>query len=199
MNIGKAFPSNYLKASDFEQDTVYTIKGVAMESIGQGRDAEDKPILHFEETDLGLVLNRTNANTISGLYGVETEGWKGKKVTLFATEVQFGSEMVMAVRVRTRPPKTHTAPAPDAPPSSDLATAKANAWRKFQVANQAMSREDSTKALLAAAKAYLPEAAVAAWQPQDWNNFAASNFVKAEPKEHPFDENGAVAEADIPF
>lgn len=106
MNINNAFPSKWLKSGDIPEgsDLVLTIKSVGMETVGQGDDAEQKPIVYFTDTDKGLVLNKTNANAIAGLYGPETAGWAGKRIALFATEVQYGSQMTLAIRVRLKAP-----------------------------------------------------------------------------------------------
>ena len=55
--------------------------------------------------DKGLCLNKTNAGTIADLYGPETDAWIGRQIRLFATEVPFGAEQVLAIRVRMRAPK----------------------------------------------------------------------------------------------
>ena len=60
-------------------------------NLGQGKEALDKWVCYFDGTDKGLVLNKTNLNTIARLYGDDTDLWIGKPITLFATEVQFGS------------------------------------------------------------------------------------------------------------
>lgn len=100
------FPSKWLKASDFEDgDATLTIREVGQERIGQGKDAADKFVLYFVDEDRGLVLNKTNVGTIAKLHGDDTDDWIGKDVTLFATEVQFQSEMVEAIRVRSKPPR----------------------------------------------------------------------------------------------
>lgn len=130
MNIDSAFPSKYLKAADIgETDLALTIKEVVMETVGQGEEAEGKPIIYFNETEKGLVLNKTNTNTIKGLYTAETDNWVGKTIALFATEVDFAGKQTLALRVRMKAPaKTngHTAPS--------LADLKA---RYFERANEA--------------------------------------------------------------
>jgi hypothetical protein len=119
------FPSKWLKASDFEDgDAVMTIREVTQETIGQGKDAAEKFVLYFEEEERGLVLNKTNVGTIAKLHGDDTDDWIGKQVTLFATEVQFQSEMVEAIRVRSKPPrrpgaKVERPAAPAATPAED--------------------------------------------------------------------------------
>ena len=48
MKLSDAFPSNYLKCSDLNgRSSTVTIDSVAMETFGQGRDAEQKLIIHF--------------------------------------------------------------------------------------------------------------------------------------------------------
>lgn len=101
MNINSAFPSKYLKADDADEDLIVTIKGVKMETVGQGAKAELKPIVFFNEVAKGLVLNKTNAKMIEKIAGdPDTDGWTGTKVRLIATEVEFQGDLVMALRVR---------------------------------------------------------------------------------------------------
>ncbi len=117
---GDMYPSRYLKASDCEDgDITLTIKEIRQERIGQGRDADDKWILFFEEEEKGLVLNKTNTNTIAKLYGDDTDDWDGKQVTLFSTEVSFQGDMVEAIRVRSKPPKARGKVAKTAPAEDD--------------------------------------------------------------------------------
>jgi hypothetical protein len=110
MNIDQAFPSNYLKAANIEEDTTLTIGSVTLETIGEDK----RPSVHFDNNDKGLVLNKTNASTIKGLYGSETDDWTGKKITLFATEVDYQGKQTMAIRIRMRMRVTKTGAAPAA-------------------------------------------------------------------------------------
>jgi hypothetical protein len=104
--VSDMFPSRWLKASDCEDgDLTLTIERIVEESVGQGRDAEDKWIVYFAEHDKGLVLNKTNMNTIAKLHGDDTDDWINRQVTLYSTEVQFQGDMVEAIRVRSRPPR----------------------------------------------------------------------------------------------
>lgn len=97
MNINGAFPSTYLKAADLEGKNVkVTIRSVILEEVGQDR----KPILYFEGHEKGLVLNRTNSNTISDAYGPETDDWRGATIELFPAMVDFQGRSVEAIRVR---------------------------------------------------------------------------------------------------
>jgi hypothetical protein len=122
MNINTAFPSKWLKAADLSDgnDLVLTISHVITENIGQGAEQEVKPVIYFNETDKGLVLNKTNANTISHLFGPETEGWSGKRISIFSTEVDFAGKQTLALRVRMRQPGA----------SSDSTQIKAKTWQE---------------------------------------------------------------------
>ncbi len=103
-NIMDDFPSKYLKASDVEDHPTVTISRVTREEVGM--DKEMKPILFVEEYDKGIVLNKTNANNISKLYGSESDDWPGKKVVLGTAWVDFQGSSVNSIRVW--PPKRET-------------------------------------------------------------------------------------------
>jgi hypothetical protein len=107
MNINDMFPSNWLKAGDIPEDEnlVLTIKSVEIEEVGQGDDKEQKPVCYFEETEKGLVLNKTNATAVAEQHGPDTREWTGKRIALFATEVDFKGKSTLAIRVRLRAPK----------------------------------------------------------------------------------------------
>lgn len=118
MNINSAFPSKYLKADDADQDLLLTIRGVKIETVGQGQKAEQKPVVYFQEVEKGIVLNKTNAKMIAKIAkSDDTEDWKGVKIRLIATEVEFQGDLVMSLRVRevkkTTSRTDETAEAPD--------------------------------------------------------------------------------------
>lgn len=104
MNIDSAFPSKYLKASDLPEDGVavpFTIEDVTTEEIG--KEKQLKPVIAFKGQDKGFVANKTNCNTIAKALGSrDTEDWIGKTILLYATEVQFGDEMVESIRVKLK-------------------------------------------------------------------------------------------------
>lgn len=126
MNINQAYPSNFLKADDLGGKSVtVVIQKVEMEEIGQGRDKETKPVLYFRGKEKGVVLNKTNANTITKLYGGETDDWIGKAITLVPREVEFQGEMVLSIRVSLQKPGAPVAkPTDPEPPESDTNVAE---------------------------------------------------------------------------
>lgn len=102
MHIGNAFPSTYLKASDLQGRSISIVMhSVTMEEIG----GDVKPILFFQDQhgqrkDRGLVLNKTNANIISEMYGWETDEWSGKPIVIYPARVEFQGKIVDAIRVK---------------------------------------------------------------------------------------------------
>jgi hypothetical protein len=143
VNIETAFPSKYLKASiDIPEDgdLLVTIDRVSVESVGQD-DPEEKPIVYFREVEKGMILNKTNANTIAGLYGAETDGWVGKRVALYGTEVNYQGKMTLSIRVRMKaPPSTNNNGFPKAAPSDR------QRWEEF-LSNNNIAVPDVTTAL----------------------------------------------------
>ena len=105
MDINEAFPSKYLKASDLQgQRATVTIQSATQEELG----GDLKVILYFQGKEKGMVLNKTNAYTISAMYGPITENWIGHQIELFATMVTFQGQPVPALRVA--PPMQQQAP-----------------------------------------------------------------------------------------
>jgi hypothetical protein len=117
MNINDAFPSDYLKADDLKgKNVTVVIADASIEMIGQGHQKERKLVLSFFGKDKKLVCNKTNASTIQKLYGIETDDWKGKAITLSPREVEFQGDMVWAIRVSLQKPAETAAIAAPVPP-----------------------------------------------------------------------------------
>lgn len=120
MRISGAFPSEYLKAADLQGRTVTVVmERVEVHEVGD----DSKPVLYFEGRKKGLVLNKTNSNTISALYGDETDDWLGQSIMLFEAQVDYQGRQVPAIRVKI-PPRTRQAAQPrhDAPPPAEHPT-----------------------------------------------------------------------------
>ena len=99
MNIGQAFPSDWLKAADLQgQSHAVRMDVVRMEDVGDPKG--DKPVLHFQGKSKGLVLNKTNASTIAAAYGDETQSWHGQPLELFPSETDYQGRRVACIRVR---------------------------------------------------------------------------------------------------
>jgi hypothetical protein len=105
-SVKDLFPSKYLSAKDLDdEDLIVTIKRVEEEEVGQGDKKEDKYVLYFKGVEKGMVLNKTNANTLAALLGDETDDWIGKQATLCVMDVEFGGKLTPGLRFKSRLPK----------------------------------------------------------------------------------------------
>lgn len=100
MKANELCPPPHLEAADFPDDTVVTIKTVSFAEVGE--EKASKGILFFEEYSRGMVLNRTNLKRIIEHHGNETDEWKGKTLTLYPSETEFGGKTVDCIRVRQK-------------------------------------------------------------------------------------------------
>lgn len=97
MKISDEFPSQYIKASDLGgRDIRVTMGRVEREKIG----TDNKLVLYFKGKEKGLVLNKTNAGTISDAYGDDTEDWYEQPLILFSVKTDYQGKVVDATRCR---------------------------------------------------------------------------------------------------
>lgn len=93
---------NYVGAWDFQpgEEKTVTIKDVKREIVQNQNGKEDCTIAYFVEDVKPLILNKTNADMISKVWGTPyIEDWAGKKITLKVKKVSAFGDMVDAVRV----------------------------------------------------------------------------------------------------
>jgi hypothetical protein len=94
------------------KDLVLTIDRVAKERVtGNNGKKEELMVCHFKERDtLPMILNKTNAKTITKLVGSPfVEEWSGHKIALYADTTRFGGEIVECLRIRSYAPKEESA------------------------------------------------------------------------------------------
>jgi hypothetical protein len=100
VNINAAFPGTYLKAADLQGRRVtVTISHMKMEKVGD----DTKPVIYFQGKERGLVLNKTNANSIQEVGGPDTDHWSGVQIELFEAMVDFQGKTVASIRLRALP------------------------------------------------------------------------------------------------
>lgn len=103
INIDQYYSSgNSLKAADIPPNTkakVIIESCSEVEFKGNDGKVDHKLRLAFQGQEKGLILNKTNATTIASMYGSDTDGWIGKEILLYQTKVDFGGQMVDAIRV----------------------------------------------------------------------------------------------------
>lgn len=120
------FDKDYLYAFmlNGREVTVEIARVSAGQIIGDGGKKSKKPVCYFKGKDKPLALNVTNCKTIAAMYGINTDAWVGKRVTIFPTTTDFGGKTVDCIRVRPGIPRGKAAaPEPDAPsdePPADL-------------------------------------------------------------------------------
>ncbi len=97
VTIDEMFPSKYLRAADLpRKGMTLTIDAVEQEQLGN----DDKWVLYFTDGEKrGLVLNKTNALTISDGFGKKVADWSGKTIHLRKERVPFQGGRVDAIRV----------------------------------------------------------------------------------------------------
>jgi hypothetical protein len=116
MKISQLFPSKYVRAADLNGKTVtLTIAKLVLEELGHGAEKERKPVLYFQKATKALVLNRTNAMAIVGLYGDESDEWPGKRIAIYPTRIRAFGAMQDTIRVKEEIPALPKSPMPNAP------------------------------------------------------------------------------------
>lgn len=107
MHVDLLHPTRFLKSAEFKgKDVTFTIADVVLEELErEDNSKEAKGVMAFRETPKLLVLNRTNTDCLKTMFGVETEQWKGKRVTFFPFPMKdpFTSQPITAVRLRGSP------------------------------------------------------------------------------------------------
>lgn len=109
-SIFSEFPTKYIKVADLGgQDATFIIESLIMEQVEDGKP-DTKPVVKFAGQKQGLVLNKTNATTIAGMYGEDYSQWAGKPVTLFPTTCEMAGETKSCIRIRPVASQTQVQP-----------------------------------------------------------------------------------------
>lgn len=92
------------------EELILTIKSSGLEQIvGSDGKKQDCIVVHFMEQVKPMILNNTNAKTITKIHGTPyMEQWAGKKIQIFARRIRAFGEDVDALRIRDFVPKTVT-------------------------------------------------------------------------------------------
>jgi hypothetical protein len=99
MDLDELYPSRYLRSTDLNRPTQFTIGSVKRASL----NGEPKVVVSFKDSDKEWIANKTNGRLIARMYGKETSNWIGKTITLYSADVEFKGELVPGIRVRTTP------------------------------------------------------------------------------------------------
>jgi len=97
-------------------DKTLTIERVESEKVrNEKKEEKAKAILYFRGVKRPMICNVTNCKTIAGLYGRKTEGWIGKRVTLYPTTVDAFGETKECIRIKNRVPNGDARKPPPTP------------------------------------------------------------------------------------
>lgn len=107
MHVDLLHPTRFLKSAEFKgKDVTLTIADVVLEELErEDNSKEAKGVMAFRDSPKLLVLNRTNTDCLKSMFGVETERWKGKRVTFFPFPMKdpFTGQPITAIRLRGSP------------------------------------------------------------------------------------------------
>jgi hypothetical protein len=81
------------EACDLAPDNAFTIVFADLMEVGQGAQAEDKPVLAFAETKKRLVLNKGRGNQLATLFG--DDDLVGKVIRLTVEKIQGTVQIVV--------------------------------------------------------------------------------------------------------
>lgn len=95
--ISEEFSGSFLSTSDVSPEgSIYTIASCDYEKVGKD---DEKLVLRFEDCDLGLPLNKTNATMLASMYGDDTDEWIAHTVNVYRSKTDFNGRRVACIRV----------------------------------------------------------------------------------------------------
>ena len=103
MKQSDVFPARFLKAEDMlDEELTLTISKVELVELEDKKgEAQQKPVIYFQEQKKGLIVNKTNWKIITEVTGEEdSDRWVGKQITLFTLDVDAFGDVVAAIRVK---------------------------------------------------------------------------------------------------
>jgi hypothetical protein len=139
------YAGDFVRADELPEKTqiLVVIRFATVEQIGQ--DQQLKAVLSLASAQTGqpwprkLVLNKTNALSLTAAFGKDSTGWVNQPITVWREPVMFGGKMVPGIKVAAGHPTGGAAavpmpgplhpppsPAPSPAPSSAASTAPGN-------------------------------------------------------------------------
>ena len=127
MKTSEVFPntSEWLKVDDIpDEGLTATIDSYDVQDFKNDGKTQRKPVLYFKEDVKALVLNKTNAGSITTIVGSdELDDWIGTKITMVPREVEFAGKQVWAIRIQMPRRQSNRAAAAAQAPSRGRAAA----------------------------------------------------------------------------
>jgi len=99
-HINEMFPKPHITPDLLNKPYELAIKSVEQKELRPNNAPVSGWIIRFEQTEKYLILNKTNASAIAGLYGPNTENWIGKKIVLYTTKAKVKGVVRDVIRIR---------------------------------------------------------------------------------------------------
>ena len=115
------YKGNYLTKEDCNGDVTLCIKSLTSGEVRtpDGK-ASEETLCYFQDCDKPLIVNKTNWDTMSVLYGPNDDAWVGHWVTLYNDKtIVFAGEVKGGIRVRPDKPAPEMASAEAVVASTD--------------------------------------------------------------------------------
>ena len=114
--------SRYLKKEEFLQPTVFTVSEVVEENVAmENEPAKMRWVAKFQESEKGLVLNKTNLDNGGFVSGItNTDNWGGQKFTLFNDQSVMYNGKRGGIRIQIPQQSSPQSQAPNEPPEGDI-------------------------------------------------------------------------------
>ena len=109
LDYALGFLGPYITAAELVgQEPTLTVEKVTLERVDpldEGKPAKDRLVVYFAEgkSGRGWLVNRTNAEAMREMWGRDTAGWLGKRVTLHVMNVRVGPKVEPGIRVKGSP------------------------------------------------------------------------------------------------
>ena len=100
--------TNYMGVYSLDNgnDLIVTIEKVVREQVVSTGGKKEECTVAYLRGQKPLILNRTNAKTITKIYNSPyIEDWQGKQITLFASTCKMAGDIVECLRIRETAPQ----------------------------------------------------------------------------------------------
>lgn len=116
MNVNNIFESKYIKNVDLQgQRITLTMERFALEEMRN----DNKLVTYFVGKKKGMVLNKTKSMILANAFGAETDGWVGKSIIVYPTQVPYEGKLVDSIGIEiSTPSSTPQTPAHNPPPAA---------------------------------------------------------------------------------
>jgi hypothetical protein len=119
------YGSQYLAATDLKKPFTAVVEEINKQDFArQGERQKMKVVLHLKGVKKPIVVNKTNALSLSEQFGKDFDEWIGKRVTVKAEPTTFGGKRVQGLRLY--PAVDEDTPPLKAPKAKKSASAELN-------------------------------------------------------------------------